>query len=98
MTPAEMNRFLTLSRLSEGDRIIWQKPHAVSPRGGVWWDKHPQLGRPKPWLSTFHFFVRRGYVVEGLPAAGSVYRGDSKTWPQFVITPAGLEAFLGMEA
>jgi hypothetical protein len=90
------NRFMTLDRLLLGDRIVWQNADKYCPEA-VWWEKSPQLGRPKLWLSTCKFLKQQGLIIEGLRPKGSHYR-DMQSVTLFVATPEAEAAFIDFAA
>lgn len=82
-----LNRIGTLSRLIVGDRIVYQPADGGCCPECWWWEEPPQLGRPRPWLSTLHWLRSRGLVVEGLAPKNSTYRGINIL---FVATPTAV--------
>jgi hypothetical protein len=92
------NRLLTLDRLVCGhDRIIWQQRDGECIPEAVWWERPPQIGRPKPWLLTCTWLKARGLITEGLRPKSSVYR-DYKHVAVFVATPQAQDAFINLVA
>jgi hypothetical protein len=96
--PVLFNRFMTLARLTRGDRIIWQHRGDECTPEAVWWDQPPQMGRPVLWLSTVKLFQRRALIIKtDLRPATANIRRDWTHASLYVATPAATDAWLAMD-
>jgi hypothetical protein len=93
-TPKQIfdNRFLTMDRLLLGDRIVRQHRDGECTPEAVWWAGHPQIGRPRPWISTCKWLLSRNLITEGLRPRDSTYRGYTHV-KMFVATPGAAAIF-----
>lgn len=86
----EEKKIYVLSRLRDGDRIIWQEPNGCA-RESVWFMDHPQLSGFEI-LGVCKFLRSRGMIAESIaPARDDEKRRWYQTFQQvYAATDYGL--------